>query len=324
MKKKLSKYISLLLTVLILALFGLYIYRNPEILAVLKNIKAIHLLIIVISFLIVFLLEGYFIKITLLAFDKKITTKEAFYLSTLSRIGNYLLPMRAGAIFRATYLKKKYNFEYSKFLSTLYGYYIMLFLLYSIFGVCSLCFKWFLNEQLYVILFLFFGGLLLAMLFLMFVRIPFDKIFKEKESMLGKIGNALMKFMKSWDRIVKNRKLLIQLILITLANILINTVIIYFEFISLGLTVNILDLILYSSLSGVSLLVSLTPGSLGIREAVFLISSQSIGLAQEQILQLAIVDRGILFFLLFSMMVFVFLFLKEFNLKEVFFAKKEV
>lgn len=324
MKKKLGKYISLLLTVLILILFGLYIYRNPEILTVLKDIEGEYLLIIVISFLIVFLLEGYFIKVTLLAFDRRITTKEAFYLSTLSRVGNYLLPMRAGAVFRATYLKKKYNFEYSKFLSTLYGYYIILFLLYSVFGVSSLFLKWWLNDQFYFALILFFGSLLLAMLFLMFVRIPFERIFKKEESVFSKVGKFLDRFMKSWDNIVSNRKLLLQLISITLANILVNTIIIYFEFISLGINVKVLDLILYGSLSGVSLLVSLTPGSLGIREAVFLISSQSIGLEQEQILQLAIVDRGILFFLLFFMMLFTLIFLKEFNLKEVFFAKKEV
>jgi len=231
--------------------------------------------------------------------------------------------MRAGAIFRATYLKKKYNFEYSKFLSTLYGYYIILFLLYSILGVFSLLLKWKLNNQFYLILIIFFGALLLAMLFLMFVRVSFDKIFKKKETFSGKIANALTKFMKSWDRIVRNKKLLFQLIVITLLNILINTVIIYFEFTALSINVDILDLILYSSLSGVSLLVSLTPGSLGIREAVFLISSQSIGLDQEQIVQLAVVDRGILFFLLFFMMIFIFIFLKEFNLKDVFFAKRE-
>jgi uncharacterized membrane protein YbhN (UPF0104 family) len=80
---------------------------------------------------------------------------------------------------------------------------------------------------------------------------------------------------------------------------------------------------LYSSLSGASLLISLTPGSLGIREGVFLITSQSIGLVEEQILQLAIVDRGIMFILLVIMMIFVSIFLKEFNLRDAFFAKKE-
>jgi uncharacterized protein (TIRG00374 family) len=157
----------------------------------------------------------------------------------------------------------------------------------------------------------------------MFVRIPFEKIFKDKESFLGKVIGFLDRFMKSWDRIVKNKKLLFQLFFITLIYIILNTVIVYFEFISLDIFIDIENLFLYSALSGVSLLVSLTPGSLGIREAVFLISSQSIDLDQEQILQLAIVDRGILFILLFIMMIFTVVFLKEYKIKDVFFAKKE-
>ncbi len=323
MKAKYGKYISAFLTVLLLLFFGFYLYQNPEILRELRGIKLIYILLISISFITVFLLEGFFIQIILRAFRRDISVKESFYLSTLSRIGNYLLPMRAGAIFRATYLKKKYNFDYSKFLSTLYGYYIILFLLYSLLGVGALGLKWVLNDQKYLLLLLFFIILFLGMLFLMFVRFPFEKIVKKEDSFFGKVFKFLNRFIKSWDMIVKNRRLLFQLALVTFGNILINTIIIFIEFISLGITVKFLDLILYSTLSGVSLLVSLTPGSLGVREAVFLISSQSIGLSQEQILQLAIVDRGILFILLFIMMVFTMIFLKEFKLKEVFFAKKE-
>jgi uncharacterized protein (TIRG00374 family) len=183
--------------------------------------------------------------------------------------------------------------------------------------------KWLVGGQQYTVLILFFIGLFLGMFFLMFVRLPFDKLAKNKESLLGKIVGFLERFMSSWDRIVKNKKLLLQLLLVTFGNILFNTVIILVEFVALGIRTNILDLILYSCLSGVSLLVSITPGSLGIREAVFIISSQSLGLSQEKILQLAIVDRGILFVLLFIMMVFTIIFLKEFNIKDVFFAKKE-
>jgi uncharacterized protein (TIRG00374 family) len=323
MKKKFSRYLSTVLTLVILLLFVLYIYRNPEIVNSLREISPINTVIIAFIFLLVFLLEGLFIKVALNVFDKKISTKESFYLATLSRIGNYLLPMRAGAVFRATYLKKKYDFPYSRFLSTLYGYYIILFLLYSVLGVGVLLYKYFINNQRFFILLLFFVLLFLGMLFLMFVRIPFEKIFKDKESFLGKVIGFLDRFMKSWDRIVKNKKLLFQLFFITLIYIILNTVIVYFEFISLDIFIDIENLFLYSALSGVSLLVSLTPGSLGIREAVFLISSQSIDLDQEQILQLAIVDRGILFILLFIMMIFTVVFLKEYKIKDVFFAKKE-
>jgi uncharacterized protein (TIRG00374 family) len=241
MKSKLGKYISAILTVGILLLFVFYLYKNPEILIGLRDIKPIYIFLISVSFIVVFLLEGFFIQITLRAFKREISIKESFYLSTLSRIGNYLLPMRAGAIFRATYLKKKYNFDYSKFLSTLYGYYIILFLLYSLLGVSALGFKWVLNDQKYFLLLLFFIILFLGMLFLMFVRFPFERIVKKDEGILSKVLKFLDRFIKSWDLIVKGKRLLFQLIFVTLGNILVNTVIIFIEFIALGITVKFLD-----------------------------------------------------------------------------------
>jgi hypothetical protein len=321
--KRWFKYIKYLLTVAIILLFGLYIYRNPEILTSLKDISPLFIVSTMILFLIVFLLEGLFVKITLQAFNKDISVKESFYIATISRIGNYLLPMRAGAIFRATYLKNRYNFEYSRFLSTLYGYYIILFLVYSSMGILSLIIKWIFFKELYLLLLIFFSVLFIAMLLLMFVRVPNKRVIRTENNFLIKISKFFQKFGQGWDTIVKNKKLLKRLILVTVGHIIINTIIIYVEFIALNLAIDIPNLLLYSSLSGASLLISLTPGSLGIREGVFLITSQSIGLIQEQILQLAIIDRGIMFILLILMMIFVSIFLREFNLKDAFFAKKE-
>ena len=320
--KKWFKYIKFLLTISVISLFGVYIYRNPEILISLQDLNPAFIIIIIVLLLVVFLLEGLFVKVTLQAFGRDISVKESFYISTISRMGNYLLPMRAGAVFRAAYLKNKYNFEYSKFLSTLYGYYIILFLLYAVMGIVSLSVKWIFGEELYLILLVSFLVLFVLMLTLMFFRIPLQRLIKKKEGFWGKVVEFFDRFIRGWDTIVKNKKLLKQLIIIILGHIFFNTVVIFIEFIALGIDVDILNLILYSSLSGVSLLFSLTPGSLGIREGVFLITSQSLGLAQGQILQLAIIDRGIIFILLVIMIIFVTIFLKEFNLKDIFFAKE--
>ena len=190
-------------------------------------------------------------------------------------------------------------------------------------GIISLIIKWIFFNELYLILLIFFSALFFAMLFLIFVRFPAKKTINTKNSFLEKVSRFLQKFIQGWDTIVKNRKLLKNLIFVTVGHVLVNTIIIFVEFIALNITIDIPNLMLYSSLSGASLLISLTPGSLGIREGVFLITSQSIGLVEEQILQLAIVDRGIMFILLVIMMIFVSIFLKEFNLRDAFFAKKE-
>lgn len=320
----LKKLLSPILTVIVLVLFGIYLYKNPEILTTVLSINIWYVVIAMIFFLLLFFVEGIFIKITLDIFNKHIDLKEAYYLSTLSRIGNYLLPLRAGAIFRATYLKKKYNFEYSKFLSTLYAYYILLFLLNSAIAIISLSIKYLIDNQYYPLVSIFFIAIFLGTIFVILFRktLNIEKI--KVPNIVKKFIKTVNSFITSWDMIVRNRKHFLSLLLVTFANIFLNGVVNLTEFISLGLKVNILDIILYTCLSGVSLLVSITPGSLGLREAVFLITSQSIGLTQDQIMQLAFLDRGIMFVLLLLLLIGISLFVKRFNLKELFFAKKDI
>ncbi|MDX9738974.1 MAG: lysylphosphatidylglycerol synthase transmembrane domain-containing protein [Candidatus Dojkabacteria bacterium] len=315
--------LSITLTITVLLLFGIYLYSNPQILIILKDISPIFLLIIMALFLLLFLLEGIFIKVTLDIFDKHIDLKEAYYLSTVSRIGNYLLPMRAGAIFRATYLKNKYQFEYSKFLSTLYAYYILLFLLNSILALLVLLFKYLSLSIFYPVITVFFIVLLLGTLFVILFRKKIPTREGKGLKYINKGVKVFNKFLTSWDMIVKRKKLFLSLLLLTMGNILINGVIFYVEFLSLKIDINILDIVLYTCLSGVSLLVSITPGSLGLREAIFLFTSESIGLSQDQIMQLAFLDRGILFLLLLLLLIVITVFVKKFKLKDIFFVKEK-
>jgi uncharacterized protein (TIRG00374 family) len=313
--------ISILLTVLVLILFGIYLYRNPQILISIQEINLLYLIIISVLFLIIFFIEGLFIKLTLHAFDKNIDTKESYFLSTVSRIGNYLLPMRAGAVFRAMYLKKIYKFEYSKFLSTLYAYYILLFLIYSILALLALGIKYIDTEIYFPIVTLFFVLLFIGTLLVIVFR-KFEVKNISENKYIQKILTVLNKFISSWDNIVKRKDIFINLILLTTGNILINWVIYIVEFHSLNLNINILDTLLYTCLSGVSLLISITPGSLGLREAVFLFTSESIGLTEEQIMQLAFLDRGVMYVLLLVLLVLITIFVKRFKLKDIFFVKE--
>lgn len=313
--------ISILLTVLVLILFGIYLYRNPQILISIQEINLWYLIVISVLFLIIFFIEGLFIKLTLHAFDKNIDTKESYFLSTVSRIGNYLLPMRAGAVFRAMYLKKIHKFEYSKFLSTLYAYYILLFLIYSVLALLALGIKYIDTYIYFPIVTIFFVILFIATVLVIVFR-KFEVKNMSKNKYIQKILTVLNKFISSWDNIVKRKDIFINLILLTTGNILINWVIYIVEFHSLNININILDTLLYTCLSGVSLLISITPGSLGLREAVFLFTSESIGLTEEQIMQLAFIDRGVMYVLLLVLLVLITIFVKRFKLKDIFFVKE--
>ncbi len=324
MKKfSVKNILSLLLTAIVLALFAFYLYENPQIIEILSNISPLYIAIIMILFLLVFFTEGLFIKVTLDVFGKHIDIKEASYLSTTSRIGNYLLPMRAGAIFRATYLKKKYDFDYTKFLSTLYAYYILLFLINSALALIILLVKYISSSTIFLPVTIFFVILFVGTLTVIVLRVPIKLSHLGKSLIIKKILLLIETFMTSWDSIVRKKNLFSSLIILTTGNMILNGIINFFEFFSLGLKTNLLDIALYTCLSDVSLLFSITPGSLGLREAIFIFTSQSLGLSQDQIMQLAFLDRGIMFLLLLILLVLIMIFVRQFNLKEIFFGKEE-
>ena len=94
--------------------------------------------------------------------------------------------------------------------------------------------------------------------------------------------------------IVENKRLSLSLIGISVVFFITTGFLYYFEFRGLGIDISIMNVILYNCLSGVSLLVSITPGSLGIREGIFSITSDILGITNEQIMQLALLDRGVI------------------------------
>lgn len=318
-----KKYLSPIVTVIVLLLFGVYLYKNPQIIDELLSTNIIYITLVMLVYLMIFFLEGLFILVSLKIFEKDISKKESYFLATVSRIGNYLLPMRAGAIFRATYLKKKYSFSYSNFLSTLYGYYIIIFFTNALVALIVLFFKNSLYSISSPVLSIFFLVIVLVMLILIFLRFPFEKIIKRKNGFIFKVLSFLDRFIKGWDLIVKERKAFLMLLFIALGNIFLNIVVAFIEFNAIGKLVNLLDVILYTCISGVSLLISITPGSLGIREGAFIITSKSIGLSEVEIMKLAFLDRGIMFVLLLLCLIVVLFFDKKLTLKGIFFGEKD-
>jgi uncharacterized protein (TIRG00374 family) len=96
------------------------------------------------------------------------------------------------------------------------------------------------------------------------------------------------------------KELLRDLILLTLLNFFIMTLMIMIEFEALNININYLNIILYNALVGVSLLISITPGALGVREYLIYICSDVLGITRFEIMQLALLDRSVLFFTIIS------------------------
>ena len=160
------------------------------------------------------------------------------------------------------------------------------------------------------------------MILLIVLRVPFEKIFKKSKGIVHTVVLLISKLLHGWELIVKDREAFSKLLLLALGNVVLNVLIIWIQFVSIGKVSNILDITLYTCISGLTLFVSITPGSLGIREGVLLITSKSLGLSEDEIVKLALLDRGIMFVLLSICMILIYIFVKRFNLREVFFWKR--
>ncbi len=299
MANKLWKIIKLLISLLVIVFFIYYFINNKENFKIVFSVSASTLLLIFTLYSIHFFLNGLFILNILRSFKHKISNCESFYISVFSSFGNYFLPMQGGAVIRSVYLKNTLNFPFSLFISTLYGNYVIIFLVTSIFGLVSLIILDINNSTVPFPAYFFFGGLFLSMLLLIIARF---KNFPEKINGFVFINNILRIFkniIKGWQILSKNKKLLLKLGAIATINFLVMSTIYYLEFNALRIDSSTTKIILYNSLSGASLLISITPGSLGIREGLFFLTSNILEISNNQIMILSLLDRGITLFTLF-------------------------
>ena len=241
-----------------LVAFVLYFVKNLNSFKPLLDVSILSLLIIGFTKLSMSAVNGFFTKWTVEVFTKRIPALEAIYIAILSAIGNFFGPLLGGATIRAVYLKKVHKLSYSYFTSTLAGYYVIVFAANSLLAIISLLF---LHKSSYSAgLVLFFSLWLLAMIVLMFLRLPGRERLARFES------NKLLKFFltvlydieNGWHMLMKRRKLVGKLAILALAGFVVTFVNGLVEFHAIRASISMAGLGLYTAISTSSMLVSLT------------------------------------------------------------------
>lgn len=299
MKKKTLSYVLLVIFITYLAV---YIKNHHADFKALQHVSLTYLSVIAVAQLLSIFLNGLFVKYTLLPFNKKVSSSESFFVSLIATMGNYFLPVGAGTGMKAVYLKRKFKLAYADFMATLSGNYIIVFMLNSFFGILALLvLKKYAPPGQFLVLFVVLGAIFTAMLMLATVGFPKLLIsWLSKTRFLGKLSKLISQVLRGWNIITKHSNLLVKLVLITIVNFLISMVVTHYASVALGLNIGIWPLTLYTSLGSLSFLLNVTPGSIGIRESIFIFSSATLGLTTSQILSISIIQNGVLFFVLVS------------------------
>ena len=282
----------------VLIVFAVYAVRNRESFSGLLMVSWITLGLVAVGRLLIFSSNGMFIKWTAEAFTRRLSMGEGIYVGILSAVGNFFGPLLGGAGIRAVYLRRVHGLPYAKFTSTLMVYYVVLF------GInFALAFVGLLIVDVegtpFLLLGLFGGGLVLLAPSV-FVRLP------RRVGAHGSAGSRtsrrivrhLMDIEDGWRRLLGRPGLLLKLIGLAALSVGAQFLIAFVSFDSIGADISWAALAVYVSIVTISLLVAVTPGAIGIREAMLLLVSETLGVTNAEILQVATIDRGVTFALL--------------------------
>lgn len=299
-----KKRISLIITVLVLLAFAVYIVQNFDSLKELANISILVLVFIGFTKLLKFFFNGLFIQWTAEVFTNKFKLRESVYVAILSAVGNFFGPLMGGATVRAVYLKKVHKLPYSSFASTLTGYYVILFGIYSFLGAISVMFLP--SSSQATTLLTFFVVWFIFMVALMFLRLPSKEKLKflDKHKYTKYFSDIIFDIEKGWRQIVKSKKLMLRLIFIGLAGLAVTALSSYVEFRAVGVHISPAALGLHTALSATAILVSLTPGAIGIKEGILVLNSSVMNVTNEQIIAVSVIDRGMMFVVITLLYIF--------------------
>lgn len=245
--------------------------------------------------------NGIFIKFILGPFNKFIAASEAFYLSVISSIGNFFAPAGTGFVVRAVYLKKKHGLSYSEFISTLSGNYVLVFLVSSFVGLASLlALRQHYGVQ-WLVLFVFFCALFIVSLLISLFRPKLPEFGGRKDSRSKNLIEKVRRVINGWGMIASDRQLMVKLLGLSLVNLSL-TVVIYWSIVqSIGLSISLPALLLFSVLGSLSIFVNITPANLGIKEAIYIFSASILGFSVGEMILIALVDRGVQFIVLLAL-----------------------
>lgn len=223
----------------------------------------------------------------LLPFGIRIPLFEAYGLSCMTRFSNYIVPLRLGFSIRAMYLKKNYDLTISKFISTLAGSHIILYIIAAVFGFVSTLFIN--NSSSAVFLNLRLGFVLLLVSLLVLAAFP-NKYFIKARYIPRSIASSL----KGFETIKDNPKAIARTTIWSIFTILTFSLLTLLEFRLFGTYISFYQSIYITAVASLSLFIAITPAGLGISEGLVIVAAESIGLPGSIALATALVRRVVI------------------------------
>ncbi len=291
---KYQSYIANIFGVLIILLLGWYLYNNQAVFGTLRNISWQQVVWIVLLDTASFVI-GSLLNLSLISrFDSRVTFLDCLLLQYVNNLLNRLLPtIGGGAAFRAVYLKKKYQFPYSQFVSTVAGFYVISFFSVSLIGILCL-FAIYVHLRVFNwVIFLAFCSLLLACLFIML----FSPQFPESNNRIFRILKSII---EGWNVIKRKPKLIMIYAFLSILLLLAGALETSISYQALGLQTDLIAMLFLSTLGLIVAFLSFTPDGIGVKEGIYVLSADLVQISNAILVLGSLILRAISFLTSFT------------------------
>lgn len=291
-KRSALRILSWMLAVALVAAIAYYVRKDRALFARLALVSPPNLAILFGIWIVRTILPGLGRKVMIARFGEELAFVDWYGLSMVTNLISLVVPSRGDLFVSATYLKKKYNLPITHFVSTIYGSAVLLAAILCIEGGLALLLLgitqhvW--DPRIW--------GIVIA---LGIGTIPFalfpQRILKGESWPVRKLRAAI----EGWEKLRTDLDLLIILAALSVLDSVIFATWMYASYRALGFEVGIIPVFFAGVATQMSFFFALTPGNLGVREAVVGFVSQVTGLGFAEgvavtILQRAVVTVGLL------------------------------
>ena len=289
MKKATLKNIIKYLLGVAFIIGGLYwFFRNWDQLETLVNVRFSYILTLMPLIFLSMLMVGFINQLIVSHLGYPLKLMQWTSLAFASTLANYIFPMRAGMALRATYFKKCYNFPLNQFAASMAFAYILTFISNAALGLLIMLWLGVEKQGMRWILILIFTAVFLGGCFTLIYNRP---VRKAQSKM--KIISYLAKIQGGWSVLRKNPSLLIKCSSLIIINTILFSIRLFIAFCAIGQSVNFAGCLLAGCFAAVSMFISITPASLGIRETAIVFASSVVGVTPEISLLAASLDRAV-------------------------------
>ncbi len=275
---------SVLVVLAVVALSVWYVAGHTEQFSRIRDMDARSFLSLSVLCIVAILVSGLQMNAIVTIFGTRISAWEGFGLSAVNTMANFYVT-KVGLAAKAIYLKKQHNFDYMNYVSAMAGATVVSFIAQGAVGLGSYLaltrgvgLRW---EIATIFSGLMLGGFLPLL-------IPGMRISSSRPFM-----NKVSRVFAGWDKVRTHHRALSMIAILNVAYALIGAARLLVSYRALGYDVEFLRCLVLAPLSTVTMIASVTPGAVGIRQALVGYGSNLLGVGMAEGVVASTIDHAV-------------------------------